>query len=355
MDTKLLAAAVVAVILAIATLSFGLLYTSANSSYGSLKSQYSTLQDRYTSLEASLEPQAVLSSAMSHWNDIAIENLSLVSAGYGENATLTWIGGPLSGTYTGSAQIDSVWNKFFTLYETVHWYTIAPPTVALATNGYQVTGYAQFFVAPAADPIHLVALNVTEHLLYVPSGQSYVISKETWQVHPLSPDQVIAGYPSQEYMQSQVVLAQTYAHWNAIAIENSTLITSEYSQSAVLHWIGGPLTGNYTGPNSINATWSKFAGLYEYVVWYSIVPPSVALSGTSAMVYAPLQFLVFPFPTAANPAPHSYVLNVTETLYYSYNAQAATWQLTQEYWVVHPVSISTVASGYSPSAYNSTG
>jgi hypothetical protein len=355
MDTKLLAVTALAVLLAVATLSFGLLYASTNSSYGSLKTQYSTLQGQYTGLETTLAPQAVLSSAMSHWNDIAIENLSLVSAGYATNATLDWIGGPLSGTYTGSAQIDSVWNKFFTLYETVYWYTITPPTVTQAVNGYQVTGYAQFFVAPAADPVHLVALNVTEHLSYVQNGQTYVISKEMWEVHPLSPDQVIAGYPPQKYMQSQVVLAQAYGHWNAIAIENATLITSEYSQGAVLHWIGGPLTGNYTGPGSINSTWNKFASLYEYVVWYSILPPTVALSGTSAMVYAPLQFVVFPFPTQANPAPHSYVLNVTETLYYTYSTQSATWQLTQEYWVVHPIAISTVASGYLPSTYNATG
>jgi len=163
--------------------------------------------------------------------------------------------------------------------------------------------------------------------------------------------EIVAQYNSQ---QPNVVLSLAMSHWNDIAIENASLIIQEYAPNAVLHWIGGPLTGNYTGIDQINATWSKFDNLYEYVVWYSLVPPSITVNGTSAMVYAPLQFVVFPFPTTSNPTPHELVLNVTEKLYYSYNSSIDNWQLINEYWIVHPIPLSDVAPGYTGSVYSST-
>ncbi|MGC9047560.1 MAG: hypothetical protein ACP5I6_02695 [Caldisphaera sp.] len=163
--------------------------------------------------------------------------------------------------------------------------------------------------------------------------------------------QIISQYNNQ---QPNVVLSLAMSHWNDIAIENASLVIQQYAPNAVLHWIGGPLTGNYTGIQQINATWSKFNSLYEYVVWYSLVPPTVVVHGTSAMVYAPLQFVVFPFPTSSNPTPHELVLNVTEELYYSYNSSITNWQLSNEYWIVHPILISDVAPGYTGSVYNAT-
>ncbi|WP_292320849.1 hypothetical protein [Caldisphaera sp.] len=163
--------------------------------------------------------------------------------------------------------------------------------------------------------------------------------------------QIISQYNNQ---QPNVVLSLAMSHWNDIAIENASLVIQQYAPNAVLHWIGGPLTGNYTGIQQINATWSKFNSLYEYVVWYSLVPPTVVVHGTSAMVYAPLQFVVFPFPTSSNPTPHELVLNVTEELYYSYNSSITNWQLSNEYWIVHPIPISDVAPGYTGSVYNAT-
>ncbi|ADL19749.1 hypothetical protein ASAC_1344 [Acidilobus saccharovorans 345-15] len=296
----------------------------------------------------------VLAAAMSHWNEIAIESAPLVIAEYAPNATLDWVGGPLSGVYTGISAINATWNKFFNMYETVYWYTIIPPTVTMISpTEYNVTGYAQFFVAPTAVPIHPLVLNVTEILTYVynESAAQFQITHEVWKVKPLSLSDVIAGYPPQTYIEEQMALAQAYAHWNDIAIENASLIITEYAPNATLHWIGGPLSGNYTGISTINATWTKFDNMYEYVVWYALVPPTVQVKGDMAMVKAPLQFVVFPYPTASNPHPVELVLNVTEILYYNYNATAMQWQIVNEYWIVHPLSISDVAPGYSPGQY----
>ena len=304
--------------------------------------------------QQALASDAVLAAAMSHWNDIAIESAPLVIAEYAPSAVLHWIGGPLSGTYSGIAAINSTWDKFFNLYETVYWYTIVPPTVTEITPvEYNVTGYAQFFVAPTADPLHIMVLNVTEVLTYVynSSAKQFQITNEVWKVKPISVSDVIAGYPPQSYVEEQMVLAQAYAHWNDIAIENASLIISEYAPNATLHWVGGPLSGNYTGISAINATWNKFDNTYEYVVWYALVPPNVTLKGTMAKVEAPLQFVVFPFPTSSNPHPVEFVLNVTEILYYSYNTTAMQWQIVNEYWIVHPLQISAVAPGYSPGQY----
>lgn len=332
-------------------------YTSLSSSYSSLKSEYSSLQSDYSALESMYKNQqvdVVLAAAMSHWNDIAIESPSLVIMQYAPDATLDWIGGPLSGVYSGISAINATWNKFFNMYETVYWYTIVPPTVTMVSPvEYNVTGYAQFLVAPTAVPIHPLVLNVTEILTYTynVSAAQFQITHEVWKVKPLSLSDVIAGYPPQTYIEEQMALAQAYAHWNDIAIENASLIITEYAPNATLHWIGGPLSGNYTGISAINATWTKFDNMYEYVVWYALVPPTVQVKGDMAMVKAPLQFVVFPYPTASNQHPVELVLNVTEILYYNYNATAMQWQIVNEYWIVHPLPISDVAPGYSPGQY----
>ena len=73
----------------------------------------------YTYSDLSAHPQvspntaeaAVLGDAFSHWNDISIENSTLLGSQYASNATLQWIGGPLTGTYHGVGNITSTWNK----------------------------------------------------------------------------------------------------------------------------------------------------------------------------------------------------------------------------------------------------
>jgi hypothetical protein len=350
MDTKLVAAIIVIVVLAAST---GYLTLA----YGTASSKLSLDQNTLGQVEAQLssaQSQVPLALAMSHWNNIAIENVTSIMQEYASNATLHWIGGPLTGTYTGTSQISTTWTKFTNLYEAVFWYAITPPTVVKTASEYTVMTPLQFVVTPASDPIHTYILNVTETLDYQPVNGQYMLMNEVWSVKPIDLSVALVGYPTSQALQTQMVLSQTYAHWNAVGIENASLITSEYEPNATLMWVGGPLTGNYTGVNPINQTWTKFSNLYVYVVWYAIMPPTVTISSTTATVVGYLQFVVFPFPTSTNPTPHSYILNVTDTLTYQYTPSAATWMLSQEVWMVHPIPISDAAPGYTASSYNST-
>jgi hypothetical protein len=328
------------IIIAVLLVSTGFLYQSNAGLEQQLKSQQS--------VTALVQPLAL---AMSHWNDIAIENATAIASQYGTDSVLHWVGGPLTGTYQGQGQIQQVWAKFSKLYEAVFWYAVQPPTVSPSQSGTTVTAALQFVVSPTTDPIHTYILNVTEQLSYQQAGGGYQLGNEVWKVSPLDLSAAISGFPTSKSLQTDMVLAQAYAHWNAIGIENSTLITSEYASDAQLSWRGGPLTGNYTGRSAINATWTKFSNAYEYVVWYAVSPPTVTLSGTSAIVKAPLQFVVFPFPTSASPSPKSFVLNVNETLTYTYSTSNAAWMLSAEIWQVAPLQISAVAPGYTPSTY----
>lgn len=47
-------------------------------------------------------------------------------------------------------------------------------------------------------------------------------------------------------------------HIDAIAAADSAAITSQYSDAAVLQWVGGPLNGVYAGPGSLAGVWGKF-------------------------------------------------------------------------------------------------
>ncbi len=348
MDSKFVAAAIVIVVLAASTGYFAYAYSSTNSNLSSEKSSLNEAQLMLLSAERS-QPLAL---AMSHWNEIAIENVSAVMSEYASNATLHWVGGPLTGVYSGTGQISSTWSKFTSLYEAVFWYAISPPSVTKMGGGYEVSAQLQFVVSPFTYPIHTYILNVTETLVYSPAAPGYALQNETWSVKPLDFSVAVPGYPTSQALETEMALSEAYGHYNAIGIENASLITSEYSANATLAWLGGPLTGNYTGPNQINQTWTKFSNLYEYVVWYAINPPSVTIGAASAKVVSYLQFLVFPFPTSSNPTPHSLVLNVTDTLTLVYSTSTASWQVQNEVWMVHPISVSSVAPGYSQSEYS---
>ena len=226
----------IAVILVVIAAAYASMYYSATSEYSSelaaKNSEIGTLSSELTGYMQS----GALAAAMSHWNDIAIEDTGLIVQGYAPNAVLKWVGGPLSGTYAGTSQIESVWTKFTGLYETVYWYTIVPPTVTQVNSTYYVVSApVQFFVAPASDPENIFVLNVTETLgltasAGAPSGFS--IAQEVWSVKPIPLTDVIAGYPGQDVLMSDQVLANAYAHWNDIAIENTDLIMQEYSPNA---------------------------------------------------------------------------------------------------------------------------
>ncbi|MDG7037011.1 MAG: hypothetical protein JRN32_02850 [Nitrososphaerota archaeon] len=342
---------VIAVVFIITTGIFASMYYSQTTAYSA---QITSEKGKISQLSGTLSDyssSAALATAMSHWNNIAIENVNPIVQQYESNATLKWVGGPLSGIYVGTGQIGSVWTKFTSLYETIYWYTITPPAVTQINSSYYVvTAPVQFFVAPTSNPESLLVLNVTETLgLAKPNTQAYtspfLISSEIWSVAPLPLADVIAGYPGQNTLIADELLASSYAHWNNIAIENTSLITQEYAPNAALTWIGGPLQGNYTGIEQINSTWTRFTNLYEYVVWYAEQPPSISLSGTSATISSQLQFIAFPFNTTANPTPHAVLLYVNDTLQFTFSS--GSWMLMHETWQVAPASISSAASGYS--------
>ncbi len=346
-NTIVLSAAVV--ILLITTAAFADMYATQGASYASAlnkdKNTISLLQSEVSSYQSA----AALSTAMSHFNNVAIENVTYITEQYAPDAILHWIGGPLNGNYQGKSSIEATWDKFTSAYETVYWYTISPPTAhQINSSDYIVTAPVQFLVAPTKDPESLLVLNVSETLNLVKSSTSqlgFLISEETWKVSPIPLSSVISGYPAQATLIQDQVIGAAYAHWNDIAIENATLIASEYSQEAVLNWIGGPLHGKYIGASNITSVWSKFSSIYEYVVWYAEEPPYVSVQGTSAMAKAKLQFLVFPFNSSTNKYPHAILLNVNDTLTFSYIG--STWLITSEIWQVSPAPLSSAAPGYS--------
>ncbi|GAC1343917.1 MAG: hypothetical protein NVS2B9_07630 [Myxococcales bacterium] len=47
-----------------------------------------------------------------HFEAIGAGDLGPLMHGYADDARLTWVGGPLDGTYTGTESIRAVWEKF---------------------------------------------------------------------------------------------------------------------------------------------------------------------------------------------------------------------------------------------------
>jgi hypothetical protein len=112
-----------------------------------------------------LQIQALMNASFSHWNNIAIENTSLVMTQYLQNSTLQWIGGKLAGNYTNYSQIDTVWTKFFGLWNAVWFYSEAPPVVTVNTvNGSVVSGTVtadiQFIVQSSSNTSVFDYINV---------------------------------------------------------------------------------------------------------------------------------------------------------------------------------------------------
>jgi len=51
--------------------------------------------------------------------------------------------------------------------------------------------------------------------------------------------------------------AMAQKRWQAIA-RGLGVVMAGYGVNPVLHWVGGPLNGDYTGIEAINTVWSKF-------------------------------------------------------------------------------------------------
>ncbi|MGP6207875.1 hypothetical protein ACNF42_07615 [Cuniculiplasma sp. SKW3] len=247
----------------------------------------------------------VLGDAFSHWNDISIENSTLLGSQYASNASLQWIGGPLSGTYSGISSITATWNKFFNLWGAVWFYTISPPSVSVDGQYATVQSQNQFVVTPVNAPYQVQYINVSYNLVY--STSTNLIQKEVWKITG-------TGFISTNDQNASIneITSLAFSHWNNIAIENISTVMSEYAGNATLNWASGPLKGVYNGTVSIQSTWNKFFGLWNAVWFYTEAPPVVTIHGNVATVNATVQFIV---QSSSNISKFMYI-NVTYGLKY---------------------------------------
>jgi hypothetical protein len=279
--------------------------TGLMSNYSTLESSYSTLQGEVSKLNSSISQlnldlqdnmtNVVLDQAFAHWDYIAIENSTLLAPQYTTNATLKWIGGPLSGTYTGLSSIESTWNRFFSLWSAVWFYTETPPEISGSGGTYTVNATVQWVLTSFATPqqVNTIVTNYTMYMSYY--GGKPLITMEIWHIVGVG----VLSYSTKEVegLQIQALMNASFSHWNNIAIENTSLVMTQYLQNSTLQWIGGKLAGNYTNYSQIDTVWTKFFGLWNAVWFYSEAPPVVTVytvngSVVSGTVTADIQFIV---------------------------------------------------------------
>jgi hypothetical protein len=301
----------IVVILVVLAAGFAYGYASTNSKVTTLTNKVSGEQRNLTQLNEELSVYtknsktlsqevnnstslSVLENAYSHWDSISIENVSLMNGQYMNNATLTWIGGPLSGNYSGINSIDLVWTKFFGIWGAVWFYTPTPPTVSLSGNTSIVSAQVQFLLTAVKTPLQVQFLNISYALEYQSTGGTWYISHEVWQI-------VASGtvsYPTSQVtsLEREAVMGYSFSHWNSIAIENVSLIMQQYYSGASLLWIGGPLSGTYNY-SQIPTVWGKFSHLWQAVWYYSEAPPSLSISGSNYYVNATVQWVLTSYST----------------------------------------------------------
>ncbi len=291
-------------------------YTSLKSNYETLQSEISQLNGNISQLNTDLQnnqTNVVLDQAFAHWDYIAIENATLLAPQYTPNATLMWIGGPLTGTYSGLNSIESTWNKFFGLWSAVWFYTESPPVVATSGGIYTVSATVQWVLTSLATPqqVNTIVTNYTIEMHYF--GGKPLIVMEVWHIISVG----VLSYSAKEVesLQTEAMMNASFSHWNNIAIENISLVMSQYMQNSSLQWIGGKLAGNYTNYSQIQSVWTKFFGLWNAIWFYSEAPPLITVnftqgSAVSGTVTADIQFVV---QSSSNTSAFDYI-NVVYTI-----------------------------------------
>lgn len=270
------------------------------SNYTALKTNYTSQQNVLKSYESNVQSlknelssnqsQVVMNQAFAHWDYISIENSSLLSSQYESNATLKWIGGPLTGTYTGSGNITNVWNKFFSLWSAVWFYTPSVPVVSVSGNSSSVVSDVQFVLTASNTPLEVDNLNISYVLDFHNVNGKWLISNEIWQI--TEHGAISYTYQQVHSLLMQEVFNASFSHWDYIAIENSSLLTPQYTGNATLQWIGGPLSGTYTGANNITSLWNKFFSLWGAVWFYTISPPTITQVNNSYIINAQVQWVL---------------------------------------------------------------
>jgi hypothetical protein len=109
--------------------------------------------------------------AKSRIDAVAGGDLATVTAAYGPDAILHWVGGPLDGTYSQPGKIKEVWSKFFAT-QGAQKATIAATTEAANPKGGTVTVDATF-----------TGKN-TVKVRYVLLYRDGKLLDEIWQVNP---------------------------------------------------------------------------------------------------------------------------------------------------------------------------
>ncbi len=110
-------------------------------------------------------------AAQTHFAAVGAGDVSNLMRGYADQAQLNWIGGPLDGTYAGTAAIRSTWEKFGE--------AVGPPQVTINNleesinpKGSTVTANLQFM---GKMPIKV---------RYVLTYRDGKLVNETWQIDP---------------------------------------------------------------------------------------------------------------------------------------------------------------------------
>ncbi len=293
--------------------SYSLMFTYSNGHWSISNEIWKLAGHRDLTVQAAY----VLSVAYSHWNAIAIENASLLGSQYTSNATLHWIGGPLTGTYSGSASILNTWNRFFGLWNAVWFYSETTPSVIVNGGSAQVAATVQFPLVPAKNPTNVQALNISYVLDFAATSGGWEIYNETWHI-----------IGQQDFVnESAYLLSLAFDHWNSIAIESLDLVMQQYNSVSVLQWVGGPLNGVYNGSANISAAWSRFFGLWSAVWFYAEATPVVSLTGNGGSVTALVQFVVNNTSASGN---ITKILTVNYSLDYTVNPVSSTYYISNE-------------------------
>lgn len=99
-------------------------------------------------------------------------DIQTIMQGYGDNATLNWVGGPLDGTYQGPEQLAGVWQRFVTAQGPMR---VMPGTAVEGANPRGAT-----VITPVAFAGERSTVKV-RHVVVVRGGR---VVNETWQVDP---------------------------------------------------------------------------------------------------------------------------------------------------------------------------
>ena len=109
--------------------------------------------------------------ARTHFQAIGSGDLAALMRGYADNAHLTWVGGPLDGSYAGADAIRGVWEKF-TKSQGALKVSVDKVEEAANPRGATVTANVQF---EGKQPIKV---------RYVLIYRDAKIVNETWQIDP---------------------------------------------------------------------------------------------------------------------------------------------------------------------------